>query len=68
MRSRRYGGTRVLGRELGFSSRNDPGLEAPHSLKRHFQGEPTELQIPFDFAQGRLSAALGQRNGDVLQF
>jgi hypothetical protein len=31
--------------------------------KKHFQDEPVELQIPFDFAQGRLSASLGMTKG-----
>jgi hypothetical protein len=29
-----------------------------YSVEKHFQDEPAELQIPFDFAQGRLSASL----------
>ena len=30
-----------------------------YSVETHFPYGPAELQIPFDFAQGRLSASLG---------
>jgi hypothetical protein len=43
---------------LTFGSRPYGPRSPARSLKKHFQDQPAELQIPFDFAQGRLSAAL----------
>jgi hypothetical protein len=48
------------GRPLRQAQGRVYGPRSPdHLLEKHFQDGPVELQIPFDFAQGRLSFSLG---------
>jgi hypothetical protein len=53
------GGQKVFFITLGGAQAHDSSLE------KHFQEGSAELQIPFDFAQGRLSAALGMTKGEA---
>ena len=39
--------------------RRNSNRRSLRSVEKYFQEKSVELQIPFDFAQGRLSAALG---------
>jgi hypothetical protein len=49
---------------LTFGGRPSGPRSPDRFLEKHFQDEPAELQIPFDFAQGRLSTSLRSGRDD----